>query len=199
MVPAGRFELPKRVAHYVYSVAPLPGSGTPGWSARRESNAHACRRQLLRLLGLPIPPRADGFGGPARTDITAINNRVHYQNLCYTEMVPPVRLERTTTRLRKPALYPLSYGGMYGFSVFKERVELHVHEPARTDWCDRWGSNPLRLASQASASTAWTSATISFPARPETRRGPAARRSPRKRYRSSGASAMRRRSLSSAR
>lgn len=34
------------------------------------------------------------------------------RNLCYVEMAPPVRFERTTTRLRRPALYPLSYGGM---------------------------------------------------------------------------------------
>jgi hypothetical protein len=40
--------------------------------------------------------------------------------LCYAEMVPPVRLERTTTRLRRPALSPLSYGGMSGFQFSKD-------------------------------------------------------------------------------
>jgi hypothetical protein len=44
-------------------------------------------------------------------------------------------------------------------AVFKGRVEDTRTNRAR-NWCDRWGSNPLRLASQASASTASASATM---------------------------------------
>jgi hypothetical protein len=49
---------------------------------------------------------------------------------------------------------------MMNDAVFKGRVEPGVHDRTRNVWCDRWGSNPLRLAPQASASTASASATM---------------------------------------
>jgi hypothetical protein len=82
------------------------------------------------------------------------------------------------------------------------RTSVHAE-----NWGDRWDSHPLRLASQASASRTSASTTMAGPERierpsrglesrssprhgPRNRpRGPAVRRSPRKAYKSSGASA----------
>ena len=44
---------------------PLSYARNAGWCPRRESNPHAFRLQLLRLVCLPIPPPGHGLRGPS--------------------------------------------------------------------------------------------------------------------------------------